>query len=184
MEIMAARTEEKISLESAATENRYCTFVDPGHRLVADIFPPATTGDGLEGHLAALHRKCFYISRPGRLGFDQLAAQGNGPRGRLELNCVNMICLLVSGLRRAGRGENEVFVALAGIRGYLQYHAWALVRREAGGGYWWIDPVDLQAKPRGGRELLARHDFYAIFNDRRLAFTRDEKRRLLEEEGS
>lgn len=179
---MAARIEEKISLESAAAGNRYCTFVDPGHGLVAEIFPPAATA-GLEGHLEALRRKCFYISRPGRLGFDQLAAQGNGPRGRLELNCVNMICLLVSGLRRAGRGEDEVFVALAGVRGYLQYHAWALVRREAGG-CWWIDPVDLIAQPRGGRELLARHDFYAIFNDRRLAFTREEKRRLLEEEGS
>lgn len=184
MEIMAARTEEKISLESAAAESRYCTFVDPGHGLVAEIFPSAATGAGLEDYLAALRRKCFYISRPGRLSFDQLAAQGDGPRGRLELNCVNMICLLVSGLRRGGRGENEVFAALAGVRGYLQYHAWALVRREAGGGYWWIDPVDLVAQPRGGGELLARYDFYAIFNDRRLAFTREEKRRLLEEEGS
>lgn len=168
---------------TSGAATRYSSFVDPEHALVGEIFPPAgTSGSDLasaEPLLARLREKCLYITRPGHRSFDDLRAQPRGAKGRLELNCINMICLLVSGLRRAGRGEDEVFVALAGARGYLTFHAWALIRRGGEDGFWWIDPIDLVPRPRNGRELIAGHDIYAIFNDRRLAFTASEKRALL-----
>ncbi|HEX7243377.1 MAG TPA: hypothetical protein VF263_24045 [Longimicrobiaceae bacterium] len=90
---------------------------------------------------------------------------------------MDLICLLVSQLRAAGVGDDRAFVALAGIRGFLQHHAWALVRQDKR--FLWIDPAVLEPVVRPGREILDHHDLYVVFNDRRLLFGAEEKRRLL-----
>lgn len=163
-----------------AAGSRYCTFVQPRHPLVEELFPPlpADGEDAVAAALAVLRRECAYRSRAGRRGLDELLATRRASGGgRLEINCIDLVCLLVSYLRSAGAGDDEAFVALAGIRGFLQHHAWALVRRN--GGFLWIDPAALEPVARPGREILERHDLYVVFNDRRIFFTGEEKRRLL-----
>jgi hypothetical protein len=161
---------------------RYCTFVAPGHPLVAAVFPPAAEreDDAVADALAALRRHFTYRSRPGRRSFDELLAAHRAGNGRVEINCVDMVCLLVSYLRATGFVEERAWVALAGIRGFLQHHAWALVRH--GDRFLWIDPAVLEPATRTGRDILARHDLYVVFNDHHLLFTGAEKRRLLEGE--
>jgi hypothetical protein len=159
---------------------RYSGFVQPDHPLVAAIFPaPEERGeDAVADALAAVKRHCAYRSRPGRRSFDELLEARRSSDTKLEINCVDLVCLVVSHLRAAGFGEEEAYVALAGKRGFLQHHAWALVPRE-GGHFLWIDPAELVPAARTGADILARHDVYAVFNDRRLFFTAGEKRRLL-----
>ncbi len=161
------------------SEFRYRSFVDPHHALIRELFPGSDRSNGLSltDALAVLRERCAYHSRPGHSSFDELWAQWSGSAGRLEVNCISLVCLLVSGLRRAGWGENQAFVALAGVRGLLHHHAWALVRGTAG--LLWINPADLVLETHTGRELVARHDVYLLFNDRHLVWTRAEKQRLL-----
>ena len=164
--------------EAAAGAPRYCTFVQPAHPLVAEVFPPASRrGDPVAAALAALGRECAYRSRPGRRSFDQLLAARRAGEARLEINCIDLVCLLVSCLRAAGAGDDRAWVALAGVRGFVHHHAWALVRR--GERFLWIDPAVLEPVERAGGEILAGHDLYVVFNDRRLYFTAGEKRSLL-----
>ena len=164
--------------EAAAGGPRYCAFVQPGHPLVAELFPPAARrGDPVAAALAALGPECAYRSRPGRRSFDELLAARRAGEGRLEINCIDLVCLLVSCLRAAGVGDDRAYAALAGARGFLQHHAWALVRR--GERFLWIDPAALEPAERAGREILDRHDLYVVFNDHRLHFTAAEKRSLL-----
>lgn len=160
---------------------RYCSFVQPEHPLVASIFGDLVNesdGDAVAHALAAVKRHCAYRSRPGRRSFDELMEVRRRSDAKLEINCVDLVCLVVSHLRAAGFGEDGAFVALAGKRGFLQHHAWALVPRQ-GGRFLWIDPAALAMDERAGADILARHDVYAVFNDRRLFFTAAEKRGLL-----
>lgn len=161
-----------------ALQPRYCTFVQPLHPLVEEIFgAPREGGDTVGDGLEALRTRCRYRARPGHNGFDALLARPRLADGRLEVNCIDMICILVSQLRRAGMDDDGAYVALAGISGFLQHHAWALVRHPAG--FLWIDPAVLKPVVLAGRDILRRHDVYAVFNDSRLLFAADEKRRLL-----
>lgn len=158
----------------------YRSFVQPEHPLVQDLFPPppAERALAVPGALDLLRRSVSYRSYPGRRSFDELRQlrlerDGDPP----ELNCINLSCLLVSYLRRAGFGAEEVFVALGGLRQYPHFHAWTLVRE--GGSLCWIDPADLEPVAATGTELMKTYVLHVLFNDRSLCFTEGEKRRLL-----
>lgn len=168
----------------------YRDFVAPGHPVVRELLgaPPEgaeNAADALAAVLAAARRRLRYEPTPGRHDFAEVgarvAAAGGGP---VVLNCIDGVCAVASQLRAAGLGADEVWVALGGVASPIgadlgtEFHAWLAVPR--GGGRWlWIDPVRWLPEETDGAALLAEHRLYVLFNDRRVLFLDDDKRRLL-----
>jgi hypothetical protein len=136
-----------------------------------------------------------------------LAALRRSAGQPVPVNCLTLCCVLASALRSAeaggagGSGEGggsggagasahgggsgaaegcspeEVFVAVGGRRGLLEFHAWVLVRRA--GGLLWIAPETLRLAPADGAELWRGLALHLLFNDVHLCLGEEEKRRLL-----
>ncbi len=168
----------------------YRGFIAPEHPLVEELGPPpAAGGSVLERFLGSLGQHCRYVSAPpGQRDFDQLLDELRSARGEgrpLELNCINMVCALVSCLRAAGLSSREAFAAIGTRQQSLkidslgQPHAWAVVRGEDG--ILWIDPATLEAQPQSGAHLLSAYHLFVLFNDEVLCFSEDEKKNLLRE---
>lgn len=171
------RTPEKAT---PALAPRYQGFVDPGHPLLRELFPaPEGDRDGvLAAAIAALRQRSRVCSVPGRQSFDELLGrwQKSGEE-TLDLNCINLSCLLTSHLRRAGFSADQVFVLLGGVRSFAHVHAWVLLRD--GRRLRRIDPADLEIVETDGRWLIDHYNIYTIFNDQCLHALEADKRRLL-----
>ncbi len=170
---------------------RYCSFIAPAHPLVREFFAGgpgwAPGAEALERILAFTRGRCRYVSGPpGRSSFETLQAAWRRSLGEgFELNCINLVCLLASGLRASGCPPDGVYAAVGRLRGAAggttlplePIHAWLLVPVERG--FLWVDPADLAPEPRSGPDLVARYALFAIFNDARACVLRDDRRRLL-----
>jgi hypothetical protein len=136
-----------------------------------------------------------------------LAALRRSAGQPVPVNCLTLCCVLASALRSGGAGgaegsgngggpggaeasahgggsgaaegssPEEVFVAVGGRRGLLEFHAWVLVRRA--GGLLWIAPETLRLAPADGAELWRGLALHLLFNDVHLYLGEEEKRRLL-----
>ncbi len=158
----------------------YRQFVMSAHPLLREVFPAPR--DGREGVLAdtldLLRRRIRYRAVEGRRPLEDLLQDlVSRPGELLEANCLSLCCLLVSRLREAGYGPEEVYIALGGWRNHFQYHAWVLIRREQD--FLRIDPSTLTPEERTGPRIWAEQVVYVLFNDRYVHVLEAEKRRLL-----
>jgi hypothetical protein len=170
----------------------YRSFLEPRHPLARELLgaaalaavppplalEPAPVPLPLAWVLAEMRRRFTYQARRGRRSLDELLAAARSSRGRpLAVNCLTLCSVLASVLRAGGFSPAEVFVAVGGRRGVLQYHAWVLVRRA--GALLWISPETLEMEPAEGAELWRTLTFHVLFNDVHLHLQESEKRRLL-----